>query len=76
MAALDALVPMNRGQACHSYYGEPCSKLGLCDKLNGWEAPELLGYIPRRPHHAPELAQAIARGLLPPDEGLAEDGEE
>ena len=76
MATLDRLVPQTRGQACISYYGESCAYQKLCDRLPGWESPEMLGYLPRRPHHEPELAQAIGRGLLPPDEGLAEGVEE
>lgn len=76
MALLDEHVPQTRGQSCHNYYGEPCEDLPLCDQLDGWETPELLGYLPRRPHHAPELAQAIERGLLPPEEGVAEGVEE
>lgn len=74
MALLDRLVPQTRGQSCHSYYGEPCAALRLCDREDGWETPELVGYIPRRPHHRPEMDAAIGRGLLPPDEGLAEIG--
>jgi hypothetical protein len=32
-------------------------------------------YIERRPHHKDELEQAIARGLLLPDEGAADEAE-
>ena len=76
MALLDTLVPQTRGDACHSYYGEQCPHLWTCDKKQGWEVPELIGYIPRRPHHVPELEQAIARGLIAPEAGLAEEFEE
>lgn len=74
MALLDKLVPQTRGEACHSYYGEPCFALPLCDRVAGWESPEGIGYVPRTPHHTPELEQARERGLLPPAEGLAESG--
>jgi hypothetical protein len=73
-AELDRLVPMSRGEECKSYYGEKCEFLPICDRVGGWQDPEgLLGYIPRRPHHAPELAQAIARGLILPETGAGED---
>ncbi len=76
MELLDRLVPQTRGQACHSYYGEPCAFRWLCDEEAGWEDPSLCGYVPRRPHHTPELEAAISRGLLPPDEALADEGDE
>jgi hypothetical protein len=42
-----------------------CEFIHLCYKHAGWEDPMNLGkYVPRRPHHAPELEQAVARGLL------------
>ncbi len=75
--ALDELVPQTRGEACHSYFGDSCEMLKICERHPGWESPDgLLGYIPRRPHHQPELDQAIERGLLPPGEGAAEPTEE
>jgi hypothetical protein len=74
---LDQLIPMSRGDSCQSFFGNTCDKLALCDKHPGWENPEMLGFIPRRPHHTPELEQAIDRGLLPPEVGAdAESGEE
>lgn len=76
MALLDELVPQTSGAACHSYFGDECPHLKLCERWDGWETPELIGYIPRRPHHEPERLQAIERGLLPPDEGGAEEASE
>ena len=73
---LDLEVPQIRGDACHGYFGEECNYVPLCDHHPGWEDPALMGYIPRRPHHTPELEQAIERGLLPPDEGVAWEPEE
>lgn len=75
-ALLDAYAPQSAGSHCHSYYGDTCPFLPLCNREPGWETPELLGYIPRRPHHTPELDQAIGRGLLPPEDGAAEEREE
>lgn len=74
-ALLDQLVPMARGEACQNAFGDRCPNLRLCNREPGWETPELLGYLPRRPHHQPELDQAISRGLLPPEEGAAETEE-
>lgn len=68
MAKLDEVVPQNRGDACHSYFGETCPNLPLCDRLSGWEAPETCGFVARRPHHIPEYNQAVSRGLLPPED--------
>lgn len=48
-----------------------CEFKRLCFQEAGWESPlELAGFVPRRPHHQPELEVAISRGLLP------EQGEE
>lgn len=74
-ACLDVEFPQTRGGHCYSYFGDVCEMLAICDRKPGWEDPTLLGMIPRRPHHAAELEQAIARGLLPPDEGLEDEGE-
>jgi hypothetical protein len=73
---LDRHFPQNRGAACHSYYGDTCPFLPVCERKEGWEDPALLGYLMRRPHHQPELDQAVGRGLLPPDDGAADVGEE
>lgn len=67
---LDTLIP--RSWDCRRFGKEhECEFTTLCFKKAGWEDPIGSGhYIPRRPHHAPELQQAIERGLLP------EEGEE
>lgn len=64
-AKLDALVPASWD--CRRYGAKhTCEHLGTCLKHPGWEDPLAGGlFVPRRPHHAPELAQAMARGLLP-----------
>jgi hypothetical protein len=42
----------------------------------GWDDPIGSGqYQPRRPHHDPELQQAIARGLLVAEAGEVEEEE-
>jgi len=73
--ALDTLVPQARGEACQNAFGDRCSMLPLCNRAEGWQTPEAIGFIARRPHHTPELEQAIGRGLLPPDDGAAEGDE-
>jgi hypothetical protein len=46
----------------------------LCFREAGWEDPIATGkFQPRLPHHAPETAQAIARGLLPDNAEELED---
>lgn len=75
-AALDRLVPQARGEACQNAFGDRCPMLRLCNREEGWQTPERIGFIPRRPHHTPELEQAIGRGLLPPEDGAAEEAEE
>lgn len=75
-AVLDAYFPQTRGEACQSFFGDTCPLLKLCDKHEGWQDPALMGYIMRRPHHEPELQQAISRGLLPPAKGAGEEGED
>lgn len=62
-AELDRLIP--RSWECRRFGKEhQCEFIPICFKHAGWQDPALMGYIPRRPHHAPELQQAIARGLL------------
>ena len=65
---LDELVP--RSWDCRRFGKEhECEFIPICFKHAGFEDPIGSGrYVPRRPHHAPELEQAIDRGLLP-DEG-------
>lgn len=75
-ALLDTLIPQSRGDACQSYFGDTCQFLGLCNQAPGWEDPALMGFIPRRPHHAPELDQMVSRGLALPDAALADGPED
>lgn len=75
-ALLDVWFPQSKGEACQNAFGDRCMGVPLCDRHPGWETPEACGYIARRPHHAPELEQAISRGLLPPADGAAETAEE
>lgn len=51
-----------------------CDFIKICQKEAGWQDPlAFLDYIPRRPHHEPELQQAIARGLLVPEDSGDDD---
>lgn len=74
-AAIDARVP--RSYECRRYGSRnKCVNETLCFYHEGWADPLGSGlYISRRPHHQPELDQAIERGLLPPGEGAADEGE-
>lgn len=50
-----------------------CEFKGICQRQAGWQDPEVfLEFVPRRPHHDPELQQAVARGLLVPED-MGED---
>lgn len=75
-ALLHHLVP--RSYECKRFgerYG--CQFETICFKKEGWADPLGSGlYIPRRPHHAPELEQAVGRGLLLPEAGMAETEDE
>ncbi len=63
-AALDRLVPASWD--CRRFgQGSQCQHVGICFGHEGWETPLDSGWVPRRPHHQPELEGAIARGLLP-----------
>lgn len=66
-----------RSYECRRYGARNrCQFEQVCLEREGWADPVGSGlYIERRPHHAAELDQAIARGLLLPTEGLAEDEE-
>lgn len=69
-AALDENVPCS--WQCRRYgLTHECSFADLCHKREGWEDPLGSGkYQLRRPHHTPEVQQAIDRGIeLPADEG-------
>jgi hypothetical protein len=70
---LDELAPCS--WACRPFGKEhQCEFVWLCHRGEGWQDPLATGrYRPRRPHHTPELEQAIGRGLLVAD---TEDEEE
>ena len=63
-ARLDALAPCS--WMCRPFGKEhQCEFVPICHRDQGWEDPLGGGrFVPRRPHHAAELRQAIARGLL------------
>ncbi len=63
-ARLDTLVPCS--WECRPYGREhQCEYVPICHRQEGWQDPLLSGrYVARRPHHQPELDQAVARGLL------------
>lgn len=73
--ALDRLIPASWD--CRRYgKAHECEYVPICFKQEGWQDPIGSGkFVARRPHHDPELAQAVARGLLPDqgDEGEEED---
>lgn len=46
----------------------PCAMKKICHHEPGWQDPFSIGYVPRRPHHPSEMAQAVARGLVPADD--------
>jgi hypothetical protein len=50
-----------------------CQFVPICFKAPGWEDPLAGSYVPRRPHHEPEVEQMKARGL-DPEQGQ-EEGE-
>lgn len=73
---IDRLFP--RSYECRRYGARArCQFEDLCFKREGWDDPVLSGkFILRRPHHAPELTQAVDRGLLVPDDGLSDEVEQ
>lgn len=73
-AALRRLVP--RSWACRRYgKRHECQFVDHCFEHEGWQDPLMDGkFVPRRPHHDPELRQVEARGLVP-EEGWADDDE-
>jgi hypothetical protein len=73
---LDQLVPCS--WECRPYGKEhQCEFVRICHRDQGWQDPIGSGYfVPRRPHHAPELEQAIARGLLVADTQEVNEDEE
>jgi hypothetical protein len=72
---LDRLVPAS--WACRRYgKAYSCQFMRICFKDLGWEDPIGSGaFVPRLPHHVPELEQAISRGLIP-EQAAAETEEE
>lgn len=73
--ALDRLFP--RSYECRRYgMRNRCQFEDPCLFREGWADPIGSGqFIDRRPHHKDELEQAIARGLLLPEEGANEEME-
>lgn len=71
--AKDRLI--SRSWNCRPFGKEhECEFIPLCFKHTGWQAPASMGFVPRRPHHQPEIDQAVARGLMIQDaEGIEED---
>ena len=74
-AALDRLVPASWD--CRRFgKGSECQFVPICFRQEGWTDPLGGGrYVARRPHHMPELEQAISRGLLPESSDEAGDEE-
>jgi hypothetical protein len=53
-----------------------CAFVPICFKQAGWEDPLGGGkYVPRRPHHQPEIDQAVERGLLLDEAAESEEEE-
>ncbi len=46
----------------------PCAFKKICHHEPGWQDPFSIGFVPRRPHHPSEMAQAVARGLVPAED--------
>jgi len=70
--ALDKLFPQSWN--CHAY-GKDCQFLSICRREPGWGAPhEDSRFELRRPHHTPEIEQAVARGIELPDEQEEDEG--
>lgn len=74
-AYLDRHIPCSWN--CRPYgANHQCVYLPICLKGEGWEDPLGTGrFVPRRPHHQPELDQAVARGLLPTEGQTVEEQE-
>lgn len=75
---LDRLVPC--AWTCRPYGKEhQCEFVGICHRHEGWQDPLATGrFKPRRPHHDPELQQAVSRGLITEqaeDEAIDEEHE-
>lgn len=69
---LDVEIP--QAWTCRPYGTEhQCEFVPVCHRHAGWQDPLATGkYRLRRPHHQPEIDQAVARGLLI-DETVAEE---
>jgi hypothetical protein len=66
--ALRRLFPRN-WSGCKGYFGDDCEYTPICYKKPGWDDP--LGsdlFVPRRPHHDPEVNQMVSRGIPVPDQ--------
>lgn len=64
--ALRRLVPRNFSGCRRFGKRHECQFSDLCFYREGWQDPLGTGrFIPRRPHHEPELAQMAERGLVP-----------
>lgn len=66
---LDRLIPCSWN--CRPFgASHECEFIPICFRQQGWEDPLSTGkFVPRVPHHTPELEQAVSRGLLP-EQGL------
>lgn len=70
----DTLIP--RSWQCRQFGKDyQCEFVPLCYQHTGWQDPASIGYTARRPHHAPELTQAVERGLLLAESAEAEEEE-
>ncbi len=74
--ALDRLFP--RSYECRRYGARNrCQFEDICLLREGWQNPVGSGrFISRRPHHRDEIEQLEERGVVLPDEGLEDEGEE
>lgn len=68
---------IGRSWNCTRYDGSPCVGAPICFKEPGYESIEAMGrYEIRTPHHAPEKAAWEALGLVFPDDGDEDGGDE
>ena len=69
---LDQLVPCSWN--CRPYGADhACQYEPLCYRHDGWQTPELIGFVSRTPHHTSELDQMKERGLVPTVGGVVEE---
>lgn len=73
---LDRVVPCS--WQCRPFGKEhQCEFVPICHRAESWQDPLGSGrYVARRPHHAAELAQAVARGLLMEETEDVDDNDE